>query len=153
MEIGSIYTTGEDDEHVLKDCKDGVCVLTDTTTLEEHTCHATEFDKWYSKATPKSGWWLIKEERFKQIFSIGHTDKQDDNWPDGMLAGAAIAYTDVARCLLYGSQLHEIGPADEWEFDEKYWKPSEDPVRNLVKAGALIAAEIDKLNRKKYKAE
>jgi hypothetical protein len=34
-----------------------------------------------------------------------------------------------------------------WPWDNKYWKPSEDKVRNLVKAGALIAAEIDRLQR------
>ena len=29
----------------------------------------------------------------------------------------------------------------------EWWKPSIDPVRNLAKAGALIAAEIDRLQR------
>lgn len=39
-------------------------------------------------------------------------------------------------------------PSDgEWPFDAEWWKPSNDPVRNLVKAGALIAAEIDRLLR------
>ena len=36
-----------------------------------------------------------------------------------------------------------------WPWDMKWWKPSdEDPIRNLVKAGALIAAEIDRLQRR-----
>lgn len=34
---------------------------------------------------------------------------------------------------------------DEWPWDPSWWKPSPDPVANLVKAGALIAAEIDRL--------
>ncbi len=34
---------------------------------------------------------------------------------------------------------------EDWEAEA--WKPSADPVRNLVKAGALIAAEIDRLQR------
>jgi hypothetical protein len=34
-----------------------------------------------------------------------------------------------------------------WPWDEKWWKPSTNPIRNLVKAGALIAAEIDRLQR------
>ena len=42
-------------------------------------------------------------------------------------------------------------PAHDWPWGSEYWKPSEDPVRNLVKAGALIAAEIDRLNRAKAK--
>jgi hypothetical protein len=39
-----------------------------------------------------------------------------------------------------------------WPWAEKWWKPSEDQVRNLVKAGALIAAEIDRIQRLKAKA-
>jgi hypothetical protein len=34
-----------------------------------------------------------------------------------------------------------------WPWDQDWWKPSPDPIRNLVKAGALIAAEIDRLQR------
>lgn len=33
---------------------------------------------------------------------------------------------------------------NEWPWDEASWKPDNDPVRTLVKAGALIAAEIDR---------
>lgn len=36
-----------------------------------------------------------------------------------------------------------------WPWDENWWKPSLDPIRNLVKAGALLAAEIDRLQRSK----
>jgi len=36
-----------------------------------------------------------------------------------------------------------------WPWEREAWKPSEDPIRNLVKAGALIAAEIDRLQRLK----
>jgi hypothetical protein len=35
----------------------------------------------------------------------------------------------------------------DWPWDERWWKPSNDPIRDLVKAGALIAAEIDRLQR------
>jgi hypothetical protein len=38
-------------------------------------------------------------------------------------------------------------PRFDWPWDASWWKPSNDPVRNLVKAGALIAAEIDRLQR------
>jgi hypothetical protein len=42
-------------------------------------------------------------------------------------------------------------PPDDWPWDWRFWKPSVDPIRDLVKAGALIAAEIDRLQRKKNK--
>jgi hypothetical protein len=35
----------------------------------------------------------------------------------------------------------------DWPWDLSWLKPSPDPKHNLVKAGALIAAEIDRLNR------
>jgi len=35
-----------------------------------------------------------------------------------------------------------------WPWEASWWKPSDDPIRNLAKAGALIAAEIDRLQRK-----
>jgi len=34
-----------------------------------------------------------------------------------------------------------------WPWGSEWWKPSKDPIRDLVKAGALIAAEIDRLQK------
>ena len=34
-----------------------------------------------------------------------------------------------------------------WPWDDEWWNPSPDPITNLVKAGALIAAEIDRQER------
>lgn len=39
------------------------------------------------------------------------------------------------------------GAPELWPWDVRWWKPSPDPERNLVKAGALIAAELDRLAR------
>lgn len=56
---------------------------------------------------------------------------------------AAIAYTTAARYAAAGLPVHSSSP--DWPWDEEWWKPSLDPIRNLEKAGALIAAEIDRL--------
>ena len=40
-------------------------------------------------------------------------------------------------------------PPDSWPWALGWWKPGTDPIRNLEKAGALIAAEIDRLLRKR----
>jgi hypothetical protein len=55
--------------------------------------------------------------------------------------------------------LHGIGFEDEprlwkvWPWEQPdWWKPSDNPIRNLEKAGALIAAEIDRLIRKGAKS-
>ena len=46
-------------------------------------------------------------------------------------------------------------PRFDWpsSWNTSWWKPSADPIRNLVKAGALIAAEIDRLQRQSQQTE
>jgi hypothetical protein len=71
---------------------------------------------------------------------------------DADLVDASRAYLWAARCeVTLGASAKDFKwvPNDwpkEWNVD--WWKPSDDPIRNLVKAGALIAAEIDRLQRK-----
>ena len=64
------------------------------------------------------------------------------------MAEAAICYTQAAQFLGEGITANQLLDTPEcWPWDHEWWKPSDDPVRNLVKAGALIAAEIDRLQR------
>ncbi len=52
--------------------------------------------------------------------------------------------------LLFGALAYLCCPGDVlWPFEPEVFKPSTDPVRNLVKAGALIAAEGDRLLRRR----
>ena len=80
---------------------------------------------------------LIKQERERQIYGEGWTKEHDDKHVNNELALAAACYAvpDV--------------------FSQGYWPPTWDlnwyksttRIRDLVKAGALIAAEIDRLRR------
>lgn len=103
---------------------------------------------------------LIDEERARQISVEGWTPEHDDKHDNGQLAlaGAAYAlqasnndalYAAIGRRPCEGSNAGWIGGALLfWPWDRTWWKPDyEDPVRTLVKAGALIAAEIDRLQR------
>lgn len=83
---------------------------------------------------------LIAGERQRQITQEGWTALHDDKHTDGELAYAAAHY--IAAAL--GEDDSVLG---SWPWNPSWWKPSDDPVRNLVKAGALIAAEIDRLRR------
>jgi hypothetical protein len=56
------------------------------------------------------------------------------------LAAACYATPPYARVL----QGHEDVPID-WPWQPQDWKPGPDRIRELVKAGALVAAEIDRL--------
>lgn len=84
------------------------------------------------------GVYLIGQERQRQIEKEGWTAEHDSQHKNGELAVAAIAY-------LMPEKLREP-IADIWPWDVKYFKPTpNDRERELVKAGALIAAEIDRL--------
>lgn len=100
-------------------------------------------------APPESiGAELIAKERQRQQHLEGWTPKHDDEHTSGELSGGAVSYAACAHSqLLVGGKGSTYGPSDEWAWDSSWWKPSDDPVRNLVKAGALIAAEIDRLKR------
>lgn len=82
---------------------------------------------------------LIAAERHRQIDSEGWTPAHDDGWTAHQLVDAAVSYAVDAIT-------HTPRPPREWPWDSRWWKPS-DPIRDLVKAGALIAAEIDRLRR------
>jgi hypothetical protein len=93
----------------------------------------------------KTGTELITEERLRQVNGEAYTSEHDDAHTRGELAQAAMCYT---RHALYGG----YGPLT-WPWDYKWWKPGigrtvETRIRALTKAGALIAAEIDRLQRR-----
>lgn len=92
---------------------------------------------------------LIAEERKRQVEVEGWTPEHDAEHTSSALAVAAASYAlDVAAMgdnyeswkEIYKEQARRL-----WPFDEEWRKVSPDPIRNLVKAGALIAAEIDRL--------
>jgi hypothetical protein len=85
----------------------------------------------------KSGIEMIATERERQIVSEGYTIDHDNNHDVDELVSAAVAYA--------------WNNVDMWPWELETWKPSEDINRNLVKAGALIAAAID-LNNQHIKA-
>lgn len=86
---------------------------------------------------------LIAEERQRQVDVEGFTPEHDADHAEQDLVEAAVCYA-----LAYRSDDPPFAgdPAGiRWPWDASWWKPSDDPVRNLVKAGALIAAEVDRL--------
>lgn len=93
--------------------------------------------------TATTGSELIAEERERQIAKEGWTPAHDDTHADGEMGMAALSYILAAD---YRGQNPEE-PLTYWPWDRSYFKPVADPVRNLVKAGALIAAEIDRRQR------
>jgi hypothetical protein len=90
----------------------------------------------------KTGIELIEEERARQIAVEGWTPEHDATHTHGELAQAASCYATPGSRRIEGFSI-----PDEWPFQPEWWKPTpNDRIRELVKAGALIAAEIDRLN-------
>jgi len=90
---------------------------------------------------------LIAAERERQISEEGWTAKHDDSQSSGSLALAATSYVMPAdRRVL--TDFTKDAPPIEWPWGDDWWKPTpNDRIRELTKAGALIAAEIDRLMR------
>lgn len=86
---------------------------------------------------------LIQAERTRQLLDEHFDAAHDDDHQSGELVNAARCYIMATR---HPDLLH-LGPAVDWPWDDDWWRPSDDPIRNLTKAGALIAAEIDRLQR------
>ena len=90
---------------------------------------------------------LIAEERSRQLTEEGYTTAHDvAEHPTGELALAAWCYLDG---VVEGWPADPVAPPAEWPWREGKgctWRPTPtDPVRQLTKAAALIAAEIDRL--------
>lgn len=94
----------------------------------------------------------IAAERSRQIDAEGWTAAHDDAHNPGDLAVAAKSYIEFTAILMRDPTARDLreyreGPPPDWPWHVDWWKPSDDPVRNLEKAGALIAAEIDRIVR------
>lgn len=94
----------------------------------------------------KTGIELIADERRRQIEVEGWTEEYD------LAANNNIQLVDAAFCYLIPEDHrdtageHDVPAAWPWEW--KWWKPTpDDRIRELTKAGALIAAEIDRLQK------
>ena len=92
----------------------------------------------------KTGTELLADERARQISGEGWSAKHDDSHVDGEMIDAGLSYI-YASINLGNTAMQK--PPREWPWAANWWKPADNRVRNLVKAGALIAAEIDRLQR------
>lgn len=93
----------------------------------------------------KTGLQLIAEERQRQVEVEGWTPEHDDEHSDGELSDAAACYACTGKLNPYRNNV--ISMIWPWKF--AWWKPTpDDRIRELVKAGALIVAEIERLQRK-----
>lgn len=115
-----------------------------------------------------SGVSIISEERNRQITQEGYDWRRDDNYHGQELALAATVYAlpPSWREAYAGTNGHSNMKRVLWPWDHYTFKPVpsdnstvfgkdqsvDDRIKELAKAGALIAAEIDRLQRVKIKS-
>jgi hypothetical protein len=99
----------------------------------------------YPPFRPGDGIGLITAERARQMSVEGYSTSHDDQHKLFQLGRAALCYLKYGILPAFPNRSN---PPDRWwPWRNEDWKPSESRIRNLVKAGALIAAEIDRLQR------
>lgn len=89
----------------------------------------------------------ITAERQRQIISEGWTSEHDDVHRSGSLAIAAECYIEAANTVMHAEPGYVPVVPPRWPWHRDWWKPADTPQRNLEKAGALLAAEWDRLDR------
>ena len=92
----------------------------------------------------------IEMERLRQITAEGYNVQHDDEHDNASLLAAAELYIAHARFGIKGQPFQPVLRADgapvAWPWDAPSWKPKE-PRRNLIRAAALIVAELERLDR------
>lgn len=80
----------------------------------------------------------LELERRRQVAAEGYTPKSDERHAPHQLTMAAVAYAVSSH---YGAMAVAF-----WPWDPATFKPK-DPRRDLVRAGALVMAAIERLDR------
>jgi hypothetical protein len=123
-------------------------VLQDTSNLK-NICFEIPISKILDdttvKKTERDGVARIKKERLRQIIEEGVSAKYDlerNTHEECARAAALYALPENIRSMLLNLGMGHV----LWPWATKRFKPTpEDRIRDLEKAGALVAAEIDRL--------
>lgn len=96
------------------------------------------------EAKKLTGVQLISIERQRQIEVEGFDATHDAAYSTSKHNSEKLAW--AAYCYVDPENSRFVGAPTRWPFNLKWWKPSPDNrVNELIKAGALIAAEIDRI--------
>jgi len=105
------------------------------------------FQHWARHKAPLDA---IAAERLRQVEQEGWTPEHDDSHAGGDLAKAAAAYamsasSDANHAAAQRLAENKLAPT-MWPWCSSWWKPASRR-RDLIKAGALIVAELERLDR------
>jgi hypothetical protein len=83
----------------------------------------------------------IEAERERQVRGEGWDDHHDDEHVNRSLARAAGCYAMFADAFPYAGE-----PPPQWPWEREWWKPRSHR-RNMVRAAAMLVAEIERIDR------
>jgi hypothetical protein len=89
----------------------------------------------------------VMTERYRQMMVEGWTAKHDDEHASGGMAIAAACYALADRAQPLSLMTVKLGKLWEWTGWASHWFKPKDQRSNLIRAGALILAEIERLDR------
>lgn len=110
--------------------------------------HITRVNMAFQMAGPETAGVVLEvaRERNRQISAEGWTTDHDDRHSYGEMARAAGCYAHHTAPVSRTAHRTPSGLPISWPWDFKWWKPTT-PRRDLIKAAALIVAEIERIDR------
>lgn len=135
------------DAWLIKLPDDSYTILSDEDFREAHETieDATAFIAGQLGEFFTPGSWEIAMERRRQIQTEGWTEEHDDEHQEGDLNFAAVSYALAAHEVSAHGEMLLASPKT-WPWGAQWWKPGT-AKRMLEKAGALLAAEWERLDR------
>lgn len=90
----------------------------------------------------------IAARRQRLTVEEGFTPEHEDRQDRGQIARAAAAYANHSSLPIeVRDAVARFGPPWPWPWADNQWKPAASQRRDLVTAGALIVAEIERRDR------
>lgn len=136
------FVPKEIDDEFWTHAKDGTQRITDPETWRRERS-GFQLKQLPEGFTAETGAKRIALERERQMAVEGWAASHDDEHTEQQLLRAGICYA-MAEVQDKG---YAQAAVDEWPWDFSWFKNNKGPIGNLVKVGALIAAEIDRLLR------
>jgi hypothetical protein len=142
-----LYTSENNAPHLARCDPDTIrAILTELQALRLQSSPAS-----IEAVSGEVAWRDVIAERKRQVEAEGWTPEHDDEHDDCEMARAAACYA-YGR-IIQGQTIKgppfsaTINHWSLWPWDLKWWKPR-DQRQNLVRAAALLLAEIERLDRK-----
>lgn len=144
----TVSRKGEEIVTIEPNCLSGrACAPEDEAAIRVAASHLLAFIG--SAAAPHAANQVLREvfiERERQIVHEGFDAPHDDDHGDGQLCRAAMGYCQSASTCLCDTSALAKKPPSYWPWHPDWWKPKTSR-RDLIRAAALIVAEIERLDR------